>query len=254
VREYKEEITLSRNARGIYSLDTVMGCASGTAKDSKGCYGDCYAARYSKKYGYDFSKIVIRKFRNQKHIESVVRKINKIDMPFVRIGTSGDPSEDWEHTVKILEMIKDCEKDIVIITKHWSKLTESQLDRIKGMNICINTSVSAMDDASVLENGLSEYKRIAPYCKSVLRVVTCDFNRANPEGDRMFKLQEAIVNNYKYIDTVFRVSKNNPLVQSGIINIKEIKFLGKRCNVSKLNKKTFFGKCAKCPEMCGVTV
>ena len=101
MREYKTEITLTNNGRGIWTLDPSIGCNSGLADNEKGCYNDCYAARYSKKYGYDFSKTVLRHFKDEKHIESIVRKINKVDMPFIRMGTSGDPSENWEHTFAV---------------------------------------------------------------------------------------------------------------------------------------------------------
>lgn len=252
-KEYSHRITLSRNARGIYSLDTVIGCASGMALNSKGCYGDCYAARYSKKYGYDFSKNVLRYFDDEKHIISIIKKINNSDMAFIRIGTSGDPSENWNHTLDVLDKIKECDKEIVIITKHWNNLSFNQLNELKKYNLTVNTSVSAMDRREILHNGLCQYERLKPFCNSVLRVVTCDFNTENTIGADMAKIQEEITSSNEYIDTIFRVSKNNDLVKLGIVNIKEVKFLGKKCNVSKMNKKSFFGKCAKCPEQCGIT-
>lgn len=251
-REYTRNITLVRNDRGIYSLDTVMGCASGMALNEKGCYGDCYAARYSKKYGYDFSKNVLRYFKDEKHIKSIIRNINNIDIGFIRIGTSGDPSENWEHTLDILDKIKDCDKDIVIITKHWNNLSFDQLNELKKYKVTVNSSISAMYRSEIMQNGLLQYERLKPFCNSVLRVVTCDFNTENTIGADMAKIQEDITNSYEYIDTIFRVSKNNDLVKMGIINIKEVKFLGKKCNVSKMNKKSFFGKCEKCPEQCGI--
>lgn len=254
MKKYKKTIALSRNARGIWSLDTIMGCKSGTVDNEKGCYGDCYAARYSKKYGFDFSNFVERGFESEKHKQSVIRKINKIDMDFIRIGTSGDPSENWQHTLDIIQQIKEIEKEIVIITKHWNKLTQEQLEKLKGFNVCINTSVSAMDKESILKNGLSEYERIKPYCKSVLRVVTCDFNKNNPDGYRFYEIQKDITEKYEFIDTIFRVSKNNPLVKNGLINTSDVKFLGKKCTISKMNKKGFFGKCEKCPDMCGINL
>jgi len=255
MRSYSNKLTLSKNARGIYSLDTVMGCSSGTEKDSKGCYGDCYAARYARRYGYDFSNYVKREFINDKHIKSIERKINNIPMPFVRVGTSGDPSEEWQHTIDVLEKLKGCKKDFVIITKHWNNISESDLLRLGSLNLCINTSVSALDDNEVLDNALNQYERLKPFCKSVFRIVTCDFNTYNPVGFKKAKLQdELIAITPDYIDTIFRVSKSNPLVKSNVINIKEVKFLGKKCNISKLNKKAFFGKCDKCLEQCGVNI
>lgn len=254
MREYKTEITLTNNSRGIWTLDPTIGCNSGMKNNEKGCYNDCYAFRYSKKYGYDFSKTVLRFFRDEKHIKSIVNKIKKIDMPFIRMGTSGDPSENWEHTLNVLEEIKDCNKEVVIITKHWTNLRDEQLRRLKKYNVCINTSISALDNSDLLNNGIKQYEKLKDVCKSVLRVVSCDFNTNNKKGLTYYNIQEDIFKKYKVLDTVFRVSKNNKLVKDGIINIKETKFLGKKCNVSKYNRKAYFGNCANCIEKCGINM
>ena len=263
MREYKTEITLTENSRGVWSLDPSLGCNAGTKEDKKGCYGDCYAARSSKKYGYDFSKTVLRSFKNEAHIESIKRKIKKIDMPFIRMGTNGDPSENWEHTIKIIESIcndkqlslfKEGKKQIIIITKHWNTLTKKQLERLSKFNICINTSVSALDDDLLLHKCLNEHQRIKNYCKSVLRIVSFDFNTSNKLGSLYSLQQDYLFNNYDVLDTVFRCSKNNPLHTKGIINIHKTKFLGKKCYVSKKNKKRIFGNCKNCLEMCGKNI
>jgi len=254
MREYTNTITLTKNSRGIYSLDTSLGCASGMANNSKGCYNDCYAQRYSKKYGYDFSKTVLRYFKNENHVKSIISKINKVELDFIRIGTSGDPSENWEHTLSIIDKIKDCNKQIVIITKHWTNLTEEQLSKLMSYNVCINTSISALDESNLLNNALFQHEKLNLFCKAVLRIVSCDFNLENETGKKLSIVQENIFKNYKVLDTVFRVSKNNKLVTDGIINIKETKFLGKKCNVSKYNKKAYFGKCSSCLEMCGINM
>jgi hypothetical protein len=254
MREYSKYITLTKNGRGIYSLDTIFGCNSGLKHNNKGCYGDCYSARISKKYGYDFSKNVLRHFKDLKHINKIEKDINKIELDFFRVGSNGDPSEDWEHTISVLEKLKGINKEIVIITRHWSKLTLNQLNRISKLNICINTSVSALDEPILLNSCLSEYERLKPYCKSILRVVSCDFNIDNKIGLQKSLIQEELFKNYKVLDTVFRVFKSNELVKKGIINISKTKFLGKECYVSKYNRKTFFGKCSSCLEMCGVNI
>ena len=103
-----------------------MGCNSGVKDDKKGCFSDCYAARNARIYGYDFSKNVLRNFKDEKHLNSIIRKINRLEFPFIRMGNSGDPSEDWEHTIKILELLKGTNKEFVIITKHLNKLTKKQ--------------------------------------------------------------------------------------------------------------------------------
>lgn len=263
MREYKNIITLNNNSRGIWSLDPSIGCYGGTRDSKKGCYNDCYAARTSKKYGYDFSKPVFRHFENNNHLESIKRKIKKVDMPFIRMGTNGDPSDNWAHTIDIitklsqdvqLSLFAGGDKQIVIITRHWNKLTLDQLKELSRFNICINTSVSALDSEELRKSCMHEYERIKPYCKSILRVVSCDFNQNNKEGLAKSKIQDDLLSHKNVIDTVFRVYKNSKYVRSGLINIHKTKFLGKRCYVSKHNKKTYFGKCKSCIEMCGINL
>lgn len=250
MREYKNTITLTKNGRGIWTLDTIIGCKSGLEKDKKGCFSDCYASRNARIYGYDFSKNVLRHFKDYKHLQSIIKKINNLDFEFIRIGNSGDPSEDWEHTINIIEQLKPINKEIVIITKHWKKLNLEQLERLKNLNICINTSISALDEN--LHENIEQYEILKKYCKSILRVVSFDFNVKNKKGIYYSLLQDWIFNNYEVLDTVFRTSKSNKLYKDGIINIKETKFLGKKCYVSKYNKKTYFGNCINCIEKCGI--
>jgi hypothetical protein len=148
----------------------------------------------------------------------------------------------------------DSRKEIVIITKHWAVLSYEQLKRISKLKICINTSVSAIDEKRQLDLCLNEYERIKPYCKSILRLVSFDFNTNSNEGKIYSEIQAQIFSKYEVLDTVFRSSKNNQLVKNGIINIHKTKFLGKKTYVSKFNKKTYFGNCKNCLEMCGVNM
>jgi len=263
MREYKSIITLSRNSRGVYSIDPSIGCSSGVNKTDGGCYGDCYAFRSAKVYGYDFSKTVFRHFDNGHHLERIKKQISRIDMPFVRMGTMGDPSEDWSHTIGICELLQhdiqedffpSKKKEIVIITKHWNNLTLRHLLRLKALNVCINTSVSALDDKDILNNSMRQFDRLKPFCRSLLRVVTCDFNKLHPDGYRLSGIQDKIISGREYIDTVFRPSRNNELVVNGVINTTKKRFLKGKIIVSKLNKKTYLGKCENCKEMCGVTM
>ena len=254
MREYKTKISLTKNSRGIYSLDTSIGCSSGMSNNKGGCYGDCYAAKSAKLYGYDFGKTVFRGFENRKHETEIINKINKIKLDFVRIGTSGDPSEDWEHTINICRVISKANKEIVIITKHWTNLTDEHLKFLNTINVCINTSVSALDKPELIENCIAQYNRIKPYCRSILRIVSADFNLENQEGKRLSEIQHQLFKNEDTLDTVLRVGKRNKLVTDGVINIKQAKFLGKNATISKFNRKTYFGKCSTCIEMCGVKI
>lgn len=261
MRTYSNIISLTKNSRGVYSIDPSLGCKSGLEENVNGCFNDCYANRIAKIYGYDFSETVFRDFKNKGHLNLIKKQIKKVKLPFIRMGTMGDPSENWDHTLKICELIqfetqltifKEIPKEIVIITKHWKQLTSEQLKILSRLNVCINTSISALDSLEKIDFLLSEFEKLKNYCRSVLRVVTFDFNKENEEGIRLNFIQNKIINNRVFIDTVFRASKKNKLVIDGVINIHRTKFLGKNALVSKMNKKTYFGNCKNCLEMCGV--
>jgi hypothetical protein len=219
-----------------------------------GCYGDCYAAKSAKLYGYDFSKTVYRDFVNEKHRRKIVDGINRVKLDFIRIGTSGDPSENWEHTIKIIKGIEHCNKQIVIITKHWTNLNQSQLDYMATVNVCINTSVSALDKPHLIANSLAQYEILKRYCKSVLRVVSADFNLENETGHELAKVQSKLFKNENTLDTVLRLNRRNALVNDGVVKVSETTFLGKKALVSKFKPSTYFGKCSTCHEMCGLNI
>lgn len=261
MREYSSRITLNKNGRGVWSIDPSIGCKSGMDNNERGCYGDCYAFNAANRYGYDFGKTVLRHFDSESHLSEIKAKIKTIKMPFIRMGTMGDPSEDWCHTLDICESLQYSDqweliptqpKEIVIITKHWSNLTLQQKVRLKKLKVCINTSVSALDNSELLKNSLEQYEKLKGICRSVLRIVSCDFNTSNPEGYRYKVIQDEIFKTQPIIDTVFRPTKRNSLVVSGVINTRKKRFLKSKQLISKVNKQTYLGKCDNCKEMCGV--
>jgi hypothetical protein len=262
MRLYNSKITLQNNERGIWDLDTIKGCKSGLEYTTGGCYGDCYANKTAQRYGIDFGNSVKRYFQGYAHLNSIIKKIEKIDMPFIRIGCSGDPSEDWEHTIGIISKLRnksqlplfdfESGKQIVIITRHWNQLTGTQIKQLSKFNLVVNTSISALDDEFTINKMLYEYNRLKPYCKSCLRIVTADFNEENIEGGNRAEIQRKLLRNENVIDTVFRPSKKNQFVINGIVNVKKMKFMNSLQLLSKYNKKTFIGKCSACTEMCGV--
>lgn len=266
MKTFKDKITLNKNSRGCYILDTVKGCRILTKKD-KGCYNDCYANNIASRYGFDFSEIAKRNFYrdksgqlyflnfyDSKHEDEIIKQIEKSEAKFIRIGEMGDPSEDWQHTVNICKIISKANKPIVIITKHWNVLTGEQLEEIKELNITINTSISALDNDDEIEIRLTQYNRLKKYCNSVLRIVSCDFNKENHEGYLRSIIQKELFKNEKVIDTIFRPSENNPLVKNKVINIQKIKFLKSESLASIFNLNTYLGNCENCPDMCGINL
>lgn len=263
MKDYKNEITLNRNNRGCYILDTVKGCEGGM-KYKNGCYGDCYANRIAERYGFNFGKSIDRKLFNKEdqfylfglqdetHTNKLIKQIKQIEMPFIRIGEMGDPSENWEHTLNICEKISVANKPIVIITKHWKIIQNSFLNKISRLNICINTSISALDTSEEIGHRLVQFYRLKNVCNSVLRIVSCEFNKQNIDGIQRDVVQSELFTHTPNIDTVFRPSKNNYFVVNNVIKTKKVKFLNSTVLASVFNKKTYIGSCINCPEMCGI--
>jgi hypothetical protein len=263
-KKYNEKITLTRNSRGCYILDTVKGCSYCDEGHPHGCYDSCYAKNIADRYGFNFGSIISRRldnsgdqiyfpgFINESHLNKIIKQIKRAKMPFIRIGEMGDPSYDWEHTINICGAISGAGKSIVIITKHWRVIPQALLDDIRLLDICINTSISAMDTKAERIYRLGQYERLKPYCNSVLRVVTCDFNEDYEEGERLARIQMELLRNNKVIDTVFRPGPNSLLVENRIIKTERKIFLRKKSIVSINNKNAYLGYCESCPDMCGL--
>lgn len=264
MKTFKSAITLVRNSRGCYILDTVKGCSIVNTQPN-GCYDDCYAKSIADRYRLDFGKTVARQFtpdaptaqvplfdfKDDAHLASIISAIRKIPMPFVRIGEMGDPSWDWQHTLSVCEQIKPAGKPIVIITKHWAPIPDDLLPALDG--ICVNTSVSALDDVDDMDARLKQYHRLKPYCRSVLRIVSCAFDETTDEGRARAAVQEWLFDNENTLDTVFRPSKTNSFLARGVIKVTDRPFLRKaRVLASVYNPATYLGHCSTCPDMCGV--
>lgn len=175
-RPYGPWLTIATNAKmgGILiDLDTVKGCTEGIAENRKGCYGVCYAARLANRRGINFAQSVVRRFENDKHEARIIKLIKDYDVALVRIGTSGDPSHDWAHTVDVCERIAKAGKPLVIITKHWHEATNEQLGRLSALKAIVNTSTSPLDRPDLRRHRVKQYMRFAGLGgRSVLRVVT----------------------------------------------------------------------------------
>lgn len=263
MKVYKNKITLIRNNRGCYIIDTIKGCSL-CMDNYLGCYDNCYAANIAKRYNFNFSNPVYRDFEkdnnqinlcgflNTNHESIIIKKIKRIKMPFVRIGEMGEPSENWEHTFNICEVISKAKKPIVIITKHINKIPLDFLQKLNDLNICINTSISALDSDNNIKYRLEQYEILKSYCKSILRVVTCDFNKNSYEGKIFSAKQNILLKRSNVIETVFRPYKTNRLVKDNIINVSMQKFLKSKVIASKNKDSTYFGYCYNCPDMCGI--
>jgi len=70
-------------------------------------------------------------------------------------------------------------------------------------------------------------------------------------GIHLNEVQENLLKNDNIIETVFRPSIKNDLVQYHIINVKRKQFLKSKVLCSLRNQDVFFEYCSECKEMCG---
>jgi hypothetical protein len=253
VKKYSSTITLSQTSRGVWGLDTVKGCKYGMQLDKNGCYGACYACSIAKRYGYDFSDSTIRRFTSKSHENQIINIIKAEKPRFLRIGIMGDPSECWGHTIEICDKIRCFIEDIIIVTKHWEKTPAYLHKKIKSLNLIINTSISALDSDELINHRLEQYEILKSYCKSILRVVTCDFNIKNIDGIICDGIQKKLLKNENVINTVFRPGKDNILLKTLVINAVNTNFLGSKTLASIYKQSSFFGYCKHCPDSCGLS-
>lgn len=243
MKTFCNSITLVKNKRWIYDLDTFKWCDYWLKENPKWCYWVCYANKILKSKWFDFSKLVYRNFEDKKHLEKIWKKLEKIN--FVRIWVMCDPSSDWDHTLNIVDMIRPYIKNIVIITKHWTILKEEHLERLNWLYI--NTSISALDTDAQISHRLTQYNKLKKYCNSILRVNTADFTE-----QRYINLQNQLLDNENVIDNILRLPKNNKYVLNWLINLKKYNFLGSQQYASKHNENIFFWHCNDCKEKCWI--
>jgi hypothetical protein len=112
-----------------------------------------------------------------------------------------------------------------------------------------------MDNPKLLSNSIEQYNVLKKYCKSILRIVSCDFNLNNEVGIKLNKIQHDLFKNDSTLDTVFRPSKDNYFVVNDIINTSFGKFMSnEKTLISKMKKSTYTGSCNTCHEMCGLNI
>ena len=251
-RRYLPRLTVTENRKGVLDVDTVKGCSFGMATyPDGGCYGECYASKTAKTYGIDFTTSVSRKMTDEVACFFAVKNHYN---SWYRIGTAGDPSHDWENTIRICEILRDTKKVPVIITKHWITLSESQLDRLRCLSAVINTSTSGMDTDEEIKHRTEQIDRARRAgLESLNRVVTCFFGRSQWSRECQEK-QDYLMSFDKTIDNPFRVGKSNLHVKCGDILItRNNESIGGGSKFVSLHKhNVFLGRCKNCADQCGV--
>jgi hypothetical protein len=251
-RRYRSFLSAVENKKGVLDVDTVKGCTCGMrAYPGDGCYGECYAAKTAARYGIDFSISVSRKMTHKiwRDIFCIVKNHHT---SWYRIGTAGEPCNDWENTIQVCEALRKTQKTPVIITKHWIPLSDDQAQRLQRVSAVINTSCSGLDSDSEIRHRVLQIERVRAFgIRSVCRVVTCRFGDSEWARSAHEK-QRFLLSLLPVIDNPLRARKSNSRVENGdIILTRRDESVGGGKFVSLHSKSAYLGTCDFCPDQCG---
>ena len=248
--EYLPCLSVSVNRKGVLDVDTVKGCALGmAAHPGGGCYGVCYAAKMARARGFDFARSVSRPCCVYDR-PGIRRQVARHAASWFRVGVMGDPCHDWPLTVDVCEWLGKIKRP-VIVTKHWTPLSNENLRRLAKIGAVINTSVSPLDSAVEIAYRLEQFERVrSAGIASALRVVSARFGETE-NGKRWSEIQGRLLGCAPVIDTPLRIPGADPRVQAGDIILDQHSDLGGRSRVSVVNPRTYIGACSLCPEQCG---
>lgn len=255
LKKYSDRLTADVNQKGVLDVDTVKGCTAGmNAIPGHGCYSSCYAAKIAKFRGIDFTVAVARRVQSVADARQIEEAVRSAPEGFFRVGTMGDPSHEWEHTVVTIEWLAKFAVP-VIVTKHWMTASTNQLSRLVACGAVLNTSISALDTPAQLAHRRSQIERYRDLGGvSVSRVVSCEFNTEHELGKAMAEIQERLFQLQPVIDNPLRVPKSHWLVQQGIIKVEPVLDLSKTpVSMSLLNKDSYVGHCSACQDKCGLS-
>lgn len=254
LRRYSNVLTADVNEKGVLDVDVVKGCTMGmAARPDGGCYNACYAATIAKFRGLDFTQAVVRTVHTSAQARHIEQAVKSSPEGFFRVGTMGDPCHAWQETVETIEWLAPYATPI-LVTKHWHRATDEQFRRLVACGTILNTSISALDKPAELrhrEREMERYVKLGGH--SVARVVSCEFNESNPEGERMALIQKRLFAMPYVIDNPLRVPRTHPLVVQGIIKLTVMRDLKSMRTISIAQPNTYVGNCAGCPDKCGLS-
>jgi len=253
-RRYGPWLTVELNRKGVLDIDTVKGCTDGMAAyPNGGCYGECYAVRTAKRFGIDFTHSVKRQLHTQWHKSTLTRIMGESGLSWYRIGTAGDPSYSWSHTIQIIRRLWFMEMTPIVVTKCWREPTDEQLDQLRDAGAVVNISVSGMDTDAELQHRLTQRERFMQAgLQTVTRVVTCAFGSSEWARGCAEK-QSSLMRLTPVIDNPLRPLSANPHVLEGDIIVKRRSdSVGGGKVVSLHSHDAHLGKCESCQDQCGL--
>lgn len=255
LRRYHDALTVDVNRKGVIDVDTVKGCTAGMrAYPDGGCYGECYAYRIAARNGIVFDESVSRGLVDQwAHRDLLIKKLLDEEASWYRVGVMGDPSFDWDHTINMIHALRHAHKTAVIVTKHWTPLSDDNVSRLLDLDVVVHTSTSGMDTDEETAHRVRQLERLrAAGIPSVNRVVTCQYGTSD-WASACEARQEYLLSLAPVIDNPLRVRYSNPRVMDGdILVTRRPDSVGGGKLVSLYAPTAYLGTCEGCPDQCGV--
>jgi hypothetical protein len=130
----------------------------------------------------------------------------------VRIGILGEPSCDWNLTIRVAEICREAGKDVIILTRVAQVPTDEQLRRLAGVGAVLSISVWGLDPEHAWRERLEVAKRYMQLGgKAVIRFISFAFK--NPEENRRQeeRAEEAQRLGITVVEQPGRIQRTNPI-------------------------------------------
>jgi hypothetical protein len=188
----------------------------------------------------------------RQHIDVCINQLIKTGAEWYRIGVMGDPCHDWDHTLNVIHALRHAKMVAVIITKHWTTLSDHHLSKLKDLSVVVNTSTSGLDTDAEFRHRVNQIERLrANGIPSVNRVITCEYTGSTLWSRECAERQRVLLAIKPMIDNPLRVSKDNPHLLSGEIKATwRPDSIGGGKLVSAHSEDVYLGHCAPCPDQC----
>jgi hypothetical protein len=187
------------------NLDTVRGCSFAAVHGFRGCYGNCYLAESMVRYHIKYWIPVSMRLNPC----LLVKDLQSIRSDYVRNGVNGDPSFDWDLSVRVAELCDTYDKTTVLPTRFGIEPSDIHLRRLARVECIMHGSLSAIDPPRHRERVLSSLDRYeALGGRPVRRVITAWFN---DEQSALWEVQDRLMSMGKAFQQPLRIRGQSPV-------------------------------------------
>lgn len=236
-------------------LDTVRGCPFGSSNGGRGCWWGCYSKEAMVRFHRLFDVPVSMVLR-----EDLLKKdLRKLEADWVRIGVNGEPSCDWDLTLKVTRLCTEGGKRVVILTRLLRLPSDEALRELARLNVALNLTMCALDgDWDTRLKVARRYRELGGL--AVIRLVSFAFAGTRHRAEQDLLAHLAFLYDVPVLEQPARLIKTNPVW--GLVEGESYKpyrgYVSANsrwlCAGRQLNNgsMTCEGYCPTCPYKCGL--